>query len=63
MKPHYKNSPAKYINFLLSHEGENSLLSYLIELGLAESLVGDTWDCMRLFSVLEFEIILTKKGT
>lgn len=35
MQPYYKNCPGNYISHLLGHEGENSLLSLLVDEGLA----------------------------
>lgn len=50
MVPHYKNSPASYLSHLFGHEGKNSLLSLLIEEGLAESLSSGPEDLMNLFT-------------
>ncbi len=38
MNPHYKNDPSSYVSHLIGHEGENSLLSLLIDEGLALEL-------------------------
>ena len=38
----YKSKPGSSISFVLGHEGPNSLLSYLIKLGLATSLSTDS---------------------
>jgi insulysin len=62
MHQHYRNSPARYFTHLIGHEGENSLLSLLIDEGLAEALYADTEDLMDLISLLEINITLTKKG-
>jgi insulysin len=58
----YKSAPLSYHSNLFGHEGENSLLSYLIEQGLALEL-GCSYDhdlwCFTNFNV---DITLTKKG-
>jgi insulysin len=58
----YKSTPLAYHSNLFGHEGENSLLSYLIEQGLALELScgydHDLW-CITNFNV---DISLTKKG-
>jgi len=38
MFPYYRESPANYLSHLFGHEGENSLLSVLLEEGLAYEL-------------------------
>ncbi|KAL4454183.1 hypothetical protein ABPG74_012140 [Tetrahymena malaccensis] len=60
--PHYKSNPAKYISHLIGHEGENSLLSFLKEEGLALELSSGYHDYMNLFTIFEIEIKLTQKG-
>jgi len=58
----HQTKPLNYISFLVGHEGENSLLSYLKHEGLAQSVESsvDHWiGCLSLFVV---EIKLTKKG-
>jgi insulysin len=35
LEPHYMNCPGSYISHLIGHEGKNSLLSVLIDEGLA----------------------------
>ncbi len=62
LRPFFASNPASYISFLLGHEGENSLLSYLIDEGLALELSSGTGNEMDLFSTIEISIKLTKKG-
>lgn len=62
LKPHFASNPASYISFILGHEGKNSLLSYLIDEGLALELSSGEGNELDLFSTLEVSIKLTKKG-
>ncbi len=62
MHPHYRNDPSNYFSYLFGHEGKNSLLSLLIEQGLAEGLSAGKENLMDLFSTFEVEVELTKKG-
>jgi len=62
LHPHYKNDPASYISHLVGHEGENSLLSYLIDEGLALGLTSSHSTDLRLFTKFNISITLTKKG-
>lgn len=61
-QPEYKTQPLKYLSHLFGHEGENSLLSYLMHEGLALGLTA--YGDHELFSISTFEldITLTKKG-
>ena len=38
LQPYFRNCPGKYIAHLIGHEGEGSLLSYLIKENLAYEL-------------------------
>jgi insulysin len=58
----YKSDPYKYISFLFGHEGENSLLSLLIDEGLALELSSSHSISMDLFVKFQIGIQLTKKG-
>ena len=62
MQKYYKTDPINYITDLIGHEGENSLLSLLIEEELAFSLVASGYYEMELFSVIEINITLTELG-
>lgn len=58
----YRSQPLKYLSHLFGHEGENSLLSWLMREGLALGLsaYGDhELNCISTFSI---DITLTKKG-
>jgi len=59
---HYKNPPAKYITHLIGHEGENSLLSYLMDEGLALGLSAGYSNELKLFTKISINVTLTKKG-
>jgi insulysin len=59
---HYKSNPLKYISHLIGHEGPNSLLSLLIDEGLALELSSSQTEQMRTFSYFNLTIKLTKKG-
>ena len=59
---HYKNHPVKYISHLVGHEGPNSLLSYLIDEGLALNLSSGYNTELKLFTKFTINIQLTKKG-
>ena len=60
--PYYKNNPIKYISHLLGHEGPNSLLSYLMDEGLATALSSSYHPEREMFSIVSVTIDLTKKG-
>jgi len=62
LHPHYKNNPASYISHLVGHEGENSLLSYLIDEGLALGVTSSHGNDLKLFTKFTISITLTKKG-
>ncbi|CAD8060229.1 unnamed protein product [Paramecium primaurelia] len=62
LHPHFQNCPGKYIAHLIGHEGEGSLLSYLIKENLAYELQCGTQDEAYKFSELYVSIKLTKKG-
>lgn len=62
LEPHYKNNPGRYISHLLGHEGPNSILSYLMDEGLAIALSAGYMPERGIFSVITVEIELTKKG-
>lgn len=62
MQPYYKSKPVEYITHLLGHEGENSLLSLLIDENLAFELSSGTNDSMRLYSEIYVDITLTPFG-
>lgn len=59
---YYQNRPGAYISHLFGHEGENSLLSLLLQQGLALELVSSMSDVMDLFSLFQITIKLTEKG-
>jgi secreted Zn-dependent insulinase-like peptidase len=50
----YKNPPSEYISHIISHEGKGSLLSFLVEEGLATDLSVSGYNCYNLYS--EFTI-------
>ena len=58
----YKTQPLKYFTHLFGHEGENSLLSYLISEGLALELSSYPDHELWSFSTFSVDITLTKKG-
>ena len=60
-KMHSKN-PMSYVSNIIGHEGENSLLSYLISEGLALSLSSGGSSHLNGFSYFMINIDLTKKG-
>ena len=62
LRPYFDSNPGSYISFLLGHEGKNSLLSYLIDEGLALELSSGCSNELNLFSTIEVSIKLTKKG-
>jgi len=57
-----KSKPLNYFSHLFGHEGENSLLSYLISEGLALDLNSYPSHKLRGFSTLSVHLSLTKKG-
>jgi len=58
----HKSKPLDYFSHLIGHEGENSLLSYLISEGLALELSAGGDHEMSAFSTFEVNITLTEKG-
>jgi len=58
----YKSKPLDYLSHLFGHEGENSLLSYLISEGLALELSAGGDHELWSFSAFEVTITLTQKG-
>jgi insulysin len=50
------------VGLFLGHEGENSLLSLLMDEGLACSATFYEYDYMNLFSVIGLKIELTEEG-
>ena len=61
-QPEYKTQPLKYHSHLFGHEGENSLLSYLISEGLALELSASHDHELWCFTNFNVDITLTKKG-
>jgi insulysin len=57
----YKTKPLRYVSHILGHEGPNSLLSYLIEEGLALSLCSYD-DNEKVYTDFGIQIRLTPKG-
>jgi len=62
MEKEYRTKPLQYFSHLFGHEGENSLLSYLKEEGLAMALSSGSDHEMSVFSSFTVDITLTKKG-
>ena len=62
MIDHYKTKPERYLSFLFGHEGPNSLLSILIDEGLATELCASAENELLTLSALRVSIKLTKKG-
>ena len=62
LNPFYKSNPAKYVSNLMGHEGKNSLLSFLIDEGLALSLSAGHMNEKGMFSRFLVSITLTEKG-
>lgn len=58
----FKSRPLDYFMHLFGHEGENSLLSYLISEGLALELSAGADHELYSFSTFTVEVTLTKKG-
>lgn len=58
----YKTNPARLLSHVFGHEGENSLLSALMDAGLCESVSADQSDYMGLFNALDVTITLTELG-
>ena len=54
--------PLSYFQSLFGHEGENSLLSYLISEGLAYELGCGQDHSLKAFSSLTVSVSLTKRG-
>lgn len=61
-EPYYKSNPGKYFSHLFGHEGKNSLLSLLIDEGLAFELSSGPSTEMKLFTQFRIGISLTKEG-
>lgn len=62
LNKYYLSNPARYFSHLLGHEGKNSLLSFLIDEGLALELSAGHASDKGLFSRFIVHISLTKKG-
>lgn len=58
----HKSQPLSYFSHLFGHEGENSILSYLISEGLALELSASGDHELWALSTFAVEITLTKKG-
>ena len=58
----YKRNPLSYYSHLFGHEGENSILSWLKNEGLALELCAGGDHNLWGFSIFEMTIKLTKKG-
>jgi secreted Zn-dependent insulinase-like peptidase len=61
-KNEYKTQPLKYLTHNFGHEGQNSLLSYLMNQGLALSLSSYDDHELNCISTFTLDITLTKKG-
>ena len=61
-REYFKSSPLDYFSWLFGHEGENSLLSLLIEEGFALELGSSHYITMDLFTQFQISIQLTTKG-
>lgn len=62
LEKEYLKKPLSYFTHLFGHEGENSLLSYLKEEGLAMALSAGSDHELSILSTFYVEITLTKKG-
>lgn len=62
LEKEYLTKPTRYLSHLFGHEGENSLLSYLKEEGLAMALSSSDDHSLGVFTTFDIEITLTKKG-
>jgi len=62
MEKEYRTAPLLYFKNLYNHGGENSLLSYLKEEGLAVALSSSGDHDISVFSSFTVDILLTKKG-
>jgi len=60
--PHYRVKPSNYINHLLGHRGEGSVLSLLKRLGWANSLSMATMPAGIGHQFLKMTVDLTKEG-
>jgi len=58
----YRTQPLKYLSHLFGHEGENSLLSYLMREGYALGLNAYQDHELYCISTFSIDITLTKKG-
>ncbi|KAL4439100.1 hypothetical protein ABPG74_008875 [Tetrahymena malaccensis] len=59
----YSNvKPDDYLTHIFGHEGKNSLLSLLLDEGLAVELTSYSENCMNLFTIIGFNITLTQRG-
>lgn len=58
----YKKKPVEYISHLLGHEGENSLLSLLIDENLAYELSSGSSEIINVVSEISVSISLTQHG-
>ena len=57
-----RSQPLNYFSHLFGHEGENSILSYLISEGLALELSAGPDHELWSYSTFEINVTLTKKG-
>jgi insulysin len=58
----WRSKPNTYISHVLGHEGKNSLLSHLIESGLATALSSSASSRIKAIDLVEVSINLTEKG-
>jgi len=58
----FNTQPLRYLSHLFGHEGENSILSYLISEGLALELSSGYDHELFTYSTFTVDITLTKKG-
>ena len=58
----FLSNPLKILSFLLGHEGKGSILSSLIEKGLASELASSCSNVEDYFSQANIRVVLTKKG-
>ena len=58
----YKSQPLNYLSSVIGHEGENSLLSFLIAEDLATEVSASPGHCLGGMTTFEITIDLTKKG-
>ena len=58
----FRSKPLRYFSYLFGHGGQNSLISYLKEEGLAMALTAKDDHHLEVFSEFCIEIVLTTKG-